>query len=202
MPDNHDQERLSLQELLCAKSVSFGSFTLASGAVSDVYVDAKLTTCSPEAMPLIGRIFLHEIKLRGWLPEAVGGLTIGADPIAFAIARESLETSRPIGAFIVRKEPKAHGRQKLIEGLEPTAGRRVVIIDDVCTKGGSTAQAVRNARDAGMQVIGAMCLVDREMGATELLQREFSIDLAAVFKLSELQPAYDKCLAGAGTAHT
>ena len=202
MLSDDTQVRLSLREILCAKSVRFGAFTLASGEESDVYVDAKLTTCWPEAMPLVGRMFLRKMESRGWVPEAVGGLTIGADPIAFAIARESLETAHPISAFIVRKEPKAHGMQRLIEGLEPTSNRHVVMIDDVCTKGGSTAQAIRNSQKAGMRVLGAICLVDREMGASELLKAEFGIDLENIFRLSELRPAQDNCIVGAGARQT
>ena len=156
MPQNELDELSTLKEILRTKSVRFGDFTLASGEKSDVYVDGKLTTCSPNAMPLIGRAFLRKMEHRGWAPEAVGGLTVGADPIAFSVARESLESRRPIHAFIVRKEPKKYGMQKYIEGLEETAGCRVVVIDDVCSKGGSTAQAIDRAVAAGMQVLGAI----------------------------------------------
>src|SRR6266567_6745699 len=128
MPQNELDELSTLKEILRTKSVRFGDFTLASGETSDVYVDCKLTTCSPNAMPLIGRAFLRKLHNRGWLPEAVGGLTLGADPIAFAIARESVETGRLINAFIVRKEPKKHGMQRYIEGLDQTEGRQVVIL--------------------------------------------------------------------------
>ena len=176
-----------LKSILRDKSVRFGAFTLASGETSDVYVDCKLTTCSPNAMPLIGRAFLRKLHSRGWLPEAVGGLTLGADPIAFAIARESLDTDRPISAFIVRKEPKKHGMQRYIEGLDQTEGRQVVILDDVCSKGGSTAQAIEKAKAAGMLVLGALCLVDREMGATELLDSRFGCPLDSIFKLTDLR---------------
>jgi orotate phosphoribosyltransferase len=186
---SHADELLLLKEMLCAKSVRFGDFTLVSGAKSDVYVDGKLTTCSPEAMPLIGRAFLREMRAQGWQPEAVGGLTLGADPIAFSIARESLEEKPLINAFVVRKEAKKHGMQRFIEGLDKTDGLRVVIIDDVCTKGGSTAQAVEKAMAAGMRVLGAMCLVDREMGAATLLKDRFGLTLGSIFKLSDLRRA-------------
>jgi orotate phosphoribosyltransferase len=184
---SHSGELLSLKEMLCAKSVRFGDFTLASGTKSEVYVDGKLTTCSPEAMPLIGRAFIREMRSRGWQPEAVGGLTVGADPIAFSIARESVDEKPLINAFIVRKEAKKHGMQKFIEGLDQTDGLRVVIIDDVCTKGGSTAQAAEKAIAAGMRVLGAMCLVDREMGAAALLEDRFGLRLGSIFKLSDLR---------------
>src|SRR5713101_674 len=102
----------SLKSLLLQKSVRFGEFTLVSGQKSSVYVDGKLTTYSPEAMPLVGRAFLDKMHARGWQPDAVGGLTLGADPIAFAVARESIDTGRPIPAFVIRKEPKKHGMQR------------------------------------------------------------------------------------------
>jgi len=114
-----------------------------------------------------------------------GGPTLGADPIAFAIARESLETGHPISAFVGRKEPKKHGTQKFIEGLESTEGKTVVMLDDVCTRGDSTAQAIAKAQDAGMRVLGAVCLVDRQQGATELLAGK-GIVLASIFTLAEL----------------
>src|SRR5438093_7726167 len=103
-------ELASLKRLLLEKSVRFGEFTLVSGQKRSVYVDGKLTTYLPQAMPLVGRAVLRKIEGRGWRPDAVGGLTLGADPIAFAVARESLDhAARPIPAFVIRKEPKKHG---------------------------------------------------------------------------------------------
>jgi orotate phosphoribosyltransferase len=192
MPTSHENTELEeLEHILREKSVRFGNFTLASGETSDVYVDCKLTTLSPSAMPLIGRAFLGILHQKGWSPEAVGGLTVGADPIAFAISREGLDKGKLINAFIVRKESEKHGMQRFIEGLETTAGRQVVIIDDVCTKGGSTAQAIEKAVEAGMRVLGAICLVDREMGATSLLQTRFGLTLASIFTLSDLRRRQD-----------
>jgi orotate phosphoribosyltransferase len=183
---HQDANLLRLKEILVNRSLSTaGSFTLHSGEKSTVYVDGKLTTCYPEAMPLLGRAFLEKIREREWTPEAVGGLTLGADPIAFAIARESIEAGPPINAFVVRKEPKKHGTQKFIEGLEQPEGKSVVVLDDVCTKGDSTAQAIAKAQDAGMRVLGAICLVDRQQGATELLAGK-GIELASIFTLAEL----------------
>jgi orotate phosphoribosyltransferase len=178
-----------LKKILLSKSVRFGDFTLVSGQKSDIYVDGKLTTCRAEAMPLVGRAFLRKMADRGWEPEAVGGLTLGADPIAYAIARESLEFGKPVHAFVVRKEPKKHGMQRFVEGMEETQGRKVVILDDVCTTGGSTAQAIRSAIASGMQILGAICLVDREMGAPAALQQEFGCELESIFTLSDLRAA-------------
>lgn len=180
-------DRTALLEILRAKSVRFGKFTLASGATSDVYVDCRLTTCHPQAMPLIGRLFLQKIAEKNWRPEAVGGLTMGADPIAFAIARESLDHPPVIDCFVVRKERKAHGMQRMVEGLETPEGRKVVIVEDVCTKGESTALAIENAKSAGMQILGAICLIDREAGAAEMLRQRFGVELANIFQLSDFR---------------
>jgi orotate phosphoribosyltransferase len=185
--------QVELRQLLLRHSVRFGTFTLASGRTSDIYVDGKLTTCRPEAMPLVGRLFLRKMEAHGWRPDAVGGLTLGADPIAFAVARESLETGRPIRAFVVRKEPKKHGMMRFIEGLEETAGLRAVIVEDVCTTGESTALAIERAREAGMTVLGALCLVDREAGAAERLRRDYGCLLDSLFQLSELRAAAGRC---------
>jgi orotate phosphoribosyltransferase len=188
MTTNGAGDLAALKQLLLAHSVRFGEFTLVSGQKSDVYVDSKLTTYLPQAIPLVGRLCLRKIQARGWDPEAVGGLTLGADPMALAIARESLEHGpHPIRAFVARKEPKQHGTQRFIEGLENPAGLRVVILDDVCSTGGSTAKAIEIARQAGMQVLGAVCLVDREMGAPEMLRREYGCELESLFRLSELR---------------
>ena len=177
----------ALREILKAKSVRFGKFTLASGQTSDVYVDCRLTTCHPQAMPLIGRLFLNKMQEKHWRPEAVGGLTMGADPIAFAIARESLDHPPVINCFVVRKERKAHGMQKMVEGLEAPEGRRVVIVEDVCTKGESTALAIENAKSAGMEILGAICLLDRDAGAGAMLRERFGVELASIFKLSDFR---------------
>ena len=185
-----DANRSQLKTILLDKSVWFGEFTLSSGEKTDVYVDCTPTTCHAEAMPIIGKIFLERLREKGWFPEAVGGLMVGAEPIAFAIARESLNQDQIVNAFIVRKEPKPHGRQKVVEGIEPTEGRNVVVIDDVCTKGGSTELAIKNMKSVGMNIIGAICLVDREMGASELLKNAFGIELVSIFKLSELRTTW------------
>jgi orotate phosphoribosyltransferase len=182
-----EDDRFLLKKILLEKSVRFGNFTLASGDTSDVYIDCKLTTCNPVAMPLIGKVFLEKLKIYGWFPDAVGGLMVGAEPIAFSIARESLETSRLISAFIVRKERKKHGREKIVEGVEPTNGCQAVVIDDVCTHGESTALAISNMQSVGMNVIGAICLVDREIGARKLLADRFGIRLESIFTLSEIR---------------
>jgi orotate phosphoribosyltransferase len=187
MTSSPTQDLAELFDILKQKSVQFGSFTLASGQTSDVYVACRLTTCAPRAMPLIGRLFLQKMEEKMWFPEAVGGLTMGADPIAFAIGRESLDRPPIMDCFVVRKERKQHGMQKLVEGLASPDGIKVVIVEDVCTKGESTAVAIRNAKSAGMEILGAICLIDREAGGAELLRSEFGIELASIFKLSDFR---------------
>ncbi len=187
MPSLEPRSLAELQDILKSKSVRFGEFKLVSGQTSDVYVDCKPTTCNPKAMRLIGHLFLRKMEEQMWFPEAVGGLTLGADPIAFAIARESLDRPPIMDCFIVRKEQKPHGMQKVVEGLTETKGVKVVIIDDVCTKGGSTALAIENAKAAEMEILGAVCLIDREAGATELLRDRYGIKLASIFKLSDFR---------------
>lgn len=178
-------DRQRLQALLREHSVRFGEFKLVSGQTSNVYVDAKLTTYRAEAMPLVGRLFLEKMRQRGWRPSAVGGLTLGADPIAMAIARESYGSDFQVDAFVVRKESKKHGTMKFVEGLPNPAGTRVVIIDDVCTTGGSTVAAIERARESALEILGAICLVDREMGAAKNIEA-LGCPFDWIFQLSEL----------------
>jgi orotate phosphoribosyltransferase len=182
--------REQLRRLLAVRSVRRGEFKLASGLTSNVYVDAKLTTLYAVAMPLVGRVFLDKIREHQWKPQAIGGLVLGADPIVTAVARESVEEGAPIDAFLVRKNAKKHGLEKFIEGVNEPAGLAVVIVDDVCTTGGSTVEAIEKARSAGMVVIGAICLVDREEGAENRLMK-LGCPFARVFRLTELLEAYE-----------
>lgn len=183
---SHSTDRERLAALLRQHSIRYGQFKLASGLESSVYCDGKLTTCRAEAMPLVGRCFLEVFARHGWQPKAVGGLVIGADPIVIAIAAESNHHGAPVDAFLVRKESKGHGTRKYIEGLENFEGLPVVMIDDVCTTGGSTDLAIERAQEAGMKVLGAVCLVDREQGAPELFRQKYGLEFDCVFKLTEL----------------
>jgi orotate phosphoribosyltransferase len=149
--------REQLVRLLAEKSFRLGEFKLSSGGTSDYYIDCRTTTLDAKGSRLTGEVFLEEIKTRGWKPQAIGGLTMGADPIVAAVAVVSGE----LNGFLVRKAEKQHGTGQRIEGFREK-GARVVIVDDVCTTGSSTIQAIEAARDFGFEVVGVMCLVERE----------------------------------------
>jgi orotate phosphoribosyltransferase len=160
-----------LVEMLAARSARRGTFTLASGRQSDLYIDARLTTMSPDGLATIGPLALERMRARGWHPDAVGGLTLGADPVSYAIAHASALAHAPVRAFTVRKEAKTHGTGKLIEGPF-REGDKVVVIEDVITTGGSALKAVAAVRAAGGVVLGVLSVVDREEGGREALEAE------------------------------
>ena len=149
--------RQELLRLLARKSFRLGEFKLASGGTSDYYIDCRTTTLDARGAQLTGQVFLDEIRARGWNAQAIGGLTMGADPIVVAVA----VTSGSMHGFLVRKAEKQHGMGRRIEGFQEK-GARVVIVDDVCTTGGSTIQAIEAAREFGFEIVGVMCLVGRE----------------------------------------
>jgi orotate phosphoribosyltransferase len=168
--------RQELLALLAEKSFRLGDFTLSSGGRSDYYVDCRATTLDAHGARLTGRVFVDELYRRGWAPQAIGGMTLGADPIVVAVAMlsaQQVQARRPnrsgsepqeawlIHGFLVRKAEKGHGTGQRIEGFREK-GARVVIVDDVCTTGASTVQAIEAAREFGFEVIGVMCLVERE----------------------------------------
>jgi orotate phosphoribosyltransferase len=157
-----------LLSLLATRSAKRGRFTLASGRQSSLYIDARITTMSPDGLALIGPLGLEAIQGAGWLADSVGGLTMGADPIACAISYASASSAAPLRAFTVRKEPKTHGTGKLIEGPF-AAGDRVVVIEDTITTGSSAQKAIDAVRAAGGTVVGVLALVDREEGGREAL---------------------------------
>jgi orotate phosphoribosyltransferase len=149
--------RQELLKLLAQKSFRLGEFRLSSGGTSDYYIDCRTTTLDARGAQLTGEVFLEEIGEQGWQASAIGGLTMGADPIVVAVA----VTSGTLDGFLVRKAEKQHGTGQRIEGFREK-GARVVIVDDVCTTGSSTVQAIEAAREFGFEVVGAMCLVERE----------------------------------------
>jgi len=166
-----DPELAALDQLLLERSVKRGDFVLASGRRSSFYVDARLTTMSAQGLVLIGRLGLQAIRTKGWTPDAVGGLTMGADPVAYAIAASSVESPPQVQAFSVRKEAKAHGTGRRIEG-NFAAANRVVVVEDVLTTGGSAQEAVTRVRAEGGQVVGVLTVVDREEGGRKALEAQ------------------------------
>ena len=164
-------DRASLQRLLLERSVRRGDFVLASGQRSTYYIDCRLATMSAEGMALIGRMGLEAIQRAGWRPDGIGGLTMGADPVAYAIAAASYGTDAQVDAFSVRKESKDHGTARLIEGnFKP--GDSVVVVEDVITSGGSARRAVSAIEAAGGKVLGVVAVVDREEGGKATLENE------------------------------
>jgi len=149
--------RQELLKMLAAKSFRLGEFKLSSGASSDYYIDCRTTTLNARGAQLVGQVFLDEMRNRGWHADAIGGLTLGADPIVVAVA----VMSGTLHGFLVRKAEKQHGTGQRIEGFRER-GARVVIVDDVCTTGASTVEAIEAAREFGFKIAGVMCLVERE----------------------------------------
>ena len=175
--------------LLAVRSAKRGDFMLASGRRSSLYIDCRLTTMSPEGLLLIGRVGLAALRASGWPVDAIGGLTLGADPVSYAIAHASaLAHERGDGAmvraFTVRKEAKQHGTGRLIEGPF-VAGDRVVVVEDVITTGGSALKAAGAARAAGATVLGVLALVDREEGGREALEAS-GLNVLTLVKASQL----------------
>jgi orotate phosphoribosyltransferase len=160
----------NLKDLLTARSLRRGDFVLASGKRSSFYIDARLTTMSGEGLALIGALGLDRLAARAWAPQAVGGLTLGADPVAYALAAAARSRGLPLDAFTVRKQAKTHGTGKRIEGCF-TAGTRVVVVEDVITTGGSAREAIVAIESEGGQVLGVLAVVDREEGGRDLLER-------------------------------
>lgn len=157
-----ESERRALVDLIAAEAVFHGDFTLSSGKKATYYVDMRKLTLDHRAAPAIGRLVLDAV--RDLNVDAVGGLTLGADPIANAVMHASVAAGTPVDAFVVRKEPKDHGRGRQIEGAEVT-GKRVVIVEDTSTTGGSPLKAAEVAAAAGAEIVAVVTVVDRKTGA-------------------------------------
>ena len=175
--------------LLAEKSFRLGQFKLSSGGTSDYYIDCRTTTLDARGAQLTGQVFLEEIQSRAWKPAAIGGLTMGADPIVVAVA----VVSGSIDGFLVRKAEKQHGTGQRIEGFRQK-GARVVIVDDVCTTGGSTVQAIEAAREFGFEVVGVMCLVEREeaKGRPNVEKAAGGVPFVAVFTANDVREVHVK----------
>jgi orotate phosphoribosyltransferase len=187
--------REQLLHLIAKNSFRLGDFTLSSGLKSNYYVDCRTTTLHAQGAGLSGRVFLDLFRENGWQPDAIGGLTMGADPIVVAVALLSAQdpAQKPIHGFLVRKAEKSHGMGRRIEGFQEK-GAKVVIVDDACTTGSSTIQAIEAAREFGFEIIGVACLVEREEAdGREAVEKAASpAQFLSVFKATEVKAAHLK----------
>ena len=187
------------QQLLCMladKSFRLGQFKLSSGGTSDYYIDCRLTTLDATGALLTGETVVQEIRSRGWQADALGGLTMGADPIVVATSVISAQQGKPVHGFLVRKAEKIHGTGQRIEGFRKKPAR-VVIVDDVCTTGASTVQAIEAAREFGFEISGVLCLVERqEAGGRANVERSAApAPFVALFTANDVRAEHVKRLA-------
>ena len=162
-----------LIHLFRGKSLRIGQFKLTSGLNTNYYFDAKQTTLDAEGAYLCAKLILEAMKQERIEADAIGGPTLGADPVVAAVSAVSFaerKLYRPISAFIVRKEPKTHGTEVYVEGFQGPPSSPVVIVDDVCTTGSSTRNAIHRVEEAGYRVVAVIALVDREQGGKETLR--------------------------------
>ncbi len=174
-------DRQRLLALLTQKSYAKRQVTLASGRESDFYIDCKKTVLTAEGHWLVGRLLLDAVHRLAPTAVGVGGLTMGADPLASAVSTVSHFSARPLDAFLVRKEPKGHGTGQWVEGLSAFGhGARVAIVEDVITSGGSALKAVERARAEGLEPVGIFAVVDRQEGGREALEAQ-GLQVTALF---------------------
>jgi len=185
--------RQHLLSLLAEKSFRLGDFKLSSGGTSDYYIDCRLTTLDATGALLTGQAVLEEIRNRGWHVDAIGGLTMGADPIVVATSVLSAQQGKPIQGFLVRKAGKTHGTGQRIEGFRQKPAR-VVIVDDVCTTGASTIQAIEAAREFGFDIVGVLCLVERQEagGRANVEKAAAPAPFVALFTASDVRAEHVK----------
>jgi orotate phosphoribosyltransferase len=176
--------RQKLLSILAHKSFRLGEFKLSSGGTSDYYIDCRTTTLDAKGSRLTGEVFFEEIRQHRWKPRAIGGLTMGADPIVVAVS----VVSGKLDGFLVRKSEKQHGTGQRIEGFREK-GARVVIVDDVCTTGASTVQAIEAAREFGFEIVGVMCLVEREeaKGRPNVEKAAGSVPFVSIFSANDVR---------------
>jgi orotate phosphoribosyltransferase len=179
--------------LLAQKSFRLGEFKLSSGGTSDYYIDCRTTTLDAQGARLTGEVLLAEIQARGWKAEAIGGLTMGADPMVVAASVAASHAGLELHGFLVRKMEKGHGMGQRIEGFRGR-GARVVIVDDVCTTGASTIQAMQAAREFGFDVVGAICLVEREeaQGRPEVEAAARPAPFVSLFTANDVRAAHTR----------
>ena len=185
--------REQLLRLLAEKSFRLGDFKLSSGGTSDYYIDCRTTTLDAMGARLTGEVFWEEIQSQGWDPQAIGGLTMGADPIVVSTSVAAYIARHSLHGFLVRKAEKQHGTGQRIEGFRQE-GARVVIVDDVCTTGSSTVQGIEAAREFGFEVIGVMCLVEREeaKGRSNVEQAAAPAKFVTIFTANDVRAEHIK----------
>jgi orotate phosphoribosyltransferase len=198
--------REALLNLLAEKSFKLGEFKLSSGGTSDYYIDCRKTTLSAEGSRLTGRVVLDLIQKEQWKPRGIGGLTMGADPIVTAVSitsAQQVQTRAPararevdveqfhIDGFLVRKSEKTHGMKQRVEGFDHK-GARVVIVYDVCTTGASTIEAIHAAREFGFEIVGVVCLVERQEagGRPAVEQAAAPAPFLSVFTANDIRAAH------------
>lgn len=175
--------KAQLLDLIKTKAIVHGRVTLSSGREADYYVDLRRITLDGEASPLVGEVMLDLTEDLGY--DAVGGLTMGADPVATAMLHAAAHRGRRLDAFVVRKAEKAHGLQQRIEG-PAVSGRRVLVVEDTSTTGGSPLTAVEACREAGAEVVAVAVIADRSSGAAERIQSERGLPYRFAYGLSDL----------------
>ncbi|MEV3853982.1 orotate phosphoribosyltransferase [Streptomyces sp. NPDC050095] len=177
--------RDALLQQIKDKAVVHGKVTLSSGIEADYYVDLRRVTLDGEAAPLVGQVLLDLTSQHGLEFDAVGGLTMGADPVACAMLHASAARGERLDAFVVRKAAKAHGMQRRVEGPD-IKGRRVLVVEDTSTTGGSPLEAVQAVREAGAEVVGVATIVDRATGAAEKITEGAGVPYLFAFSKDEL----------------
>ncbi len=177
------KERHELLELLTKEAYVKGKVILSSGKESDYYVDARRVTLTAKGAYLCARLILDHVKDEPY--DAIGGPTLGADPMLGAIGVVSLQAGRPVNTFIIRKAPKAHGKQQQVEGPELRKGSKVILIDDVATTGKAFLESLDVLTPMGVRVVKAVCVLDRGEGAREVLAQK-GVPLVALFNISEI----------------
>jgi orotate phosphoribosyltransferase len=175
-------DRAQLFDILKTKGFFRGKFILSSGKESDFYLDARLVTLSAAGAYLTGRIMLDMVK--NDVIDAIGGPTLGADPMVGAIASLSHQSGRPIDTFIIRKQPKAHGKQQQLEGPALKEGASVVIIDDVATTGKAFVESIEVLQKLNIKIKKAICVIDRGEGAKEALAK-YNVPMESIFTIAE-----------------
>ena len=176
------EDKIRLFNLLKTQALFCGKFVLSSGKESDFYLDARLVTLSPAGAYLTAKVMLDMVKDDA--ADAIGGPTLGADPLVGAIGSLSYQAGEPINTFIVRKQPKAHGKQRQVEGPLLKEGASVVIIDDVATTGKAFIESVEVLRAMHIHIKKAICIIDRNEGAREALAK-YNVPLESIFKIEE-----------------